>query len=279
MKIELEQKILASLFGALFMFFCMTSCRKEINSETQASRNATGTQHQDPAPAPVNTATEAILLVIDEESIDNGNPPNNFSETDVNDHIAAIGQRTTLRYFKENEGDTIDLFSGEVGDEGWHAVKTIPAAWKTAGPGTNGSRNFLLAGLGLGGGNDGPEVLLDKIPAITPLRATGLKMLERKTILAVVFDGDVSINYNPLDGSLKGANLGMVALEVVKVTRRTGGSSGSLPRITVRIVNVEAAASTSLKLFSNAPAPLSSSEPFDIAPPASAPAIQLTDAQ
>ena len=41
--------------------------------------------------------TAAILLVIDEESIDNGNEPNNFSETDVNDQLAEIGLRKPLR--------------------------------------------------------------------------------------------------------------------------------------------------------------------------------------
>lgn len=67
---------------------------------------------------------ESVFLVFDEESIDNGNPPNNFSATAVNDQIARVGQRQTLRFFRENIGRTIDLYTGEVGDEGWHALKT-----------------------------------------------------------------------------------------------------------------------------------------------------------
>jgi hypothetical protein len=260
------------LLTGILSLFILASCTKEISQLEMSSANETEI-------IPGNgSITESVLLVIDEESIDNGNAPNNFSETDVNDQIATIGQRQSLRYFRENTGDTIDLFTGDVGDEGWHAIKTIPQAWKTAGPGTIGSRNYLQAGPGLGGGTDVPEVLLDKIPDVTPLRADGLKMLLGKTVLAVVYDGDVAINYSPLDGSLKGANLGLVALEVIKVTRRTDGSSSSLPRITVKIISVNDAKAAALKLFSNAPVPLSSSVPFNVNPSATVTAIALVDA-
>ncbi|MBK7871923.1 MAG: hypothetical protein IPJ74_15210 [Saprospiraceae bacterium] len=224
--------------------------------------------------------TEAVFLIIDEDSIDNGNPPNNFSETDVNDQLAELGLRIPLRYFQENIGKTIDLFTGEVGDEGWHALKTIPGSWKTTGPTDNGARNYLLAGPQLGAKvpDDDREVLLDKIPDVTPLRATGLKMLIGKTILAVVYDSDISINYSPLLGNLQGANLGIVAFEVIDVKERTDGSTGSLPSVTIRIKDANAIANANLLLFSNAPVPKSSSEPYDVTPPASAPAIILTAA-
>ena len=222
--------------------------------------------------------SQSLFLLIDEESIDNGNGPNNFSEADVNDQIAGIGQRQVLRYFKDNVGKTITLYTGEVGDEGWHALKTIPPGWKTAGPTTNSTRNFLLAGPGLGGGND-REKYLDKIPNVTPLRATGLKMLIGQTVLAVVYDSDVAINYSPLNGSLKGDNLGVVAFDVLEVKRRTDGSSGSLPSVTIRIRDAAAVSAATLKLFSNAPVPGSSSEPHDINPPSSVSPIALVDAQ
>ncbi|MBP6687192.1 MAG: hypothetical protein KA160_04970, partial [Lacibacter sp.] len=195
-----------------------------------------------------------------------------------NDQIARIGQRQILRYFKDNIGKTITLFSGEVGDEGWHALKTIPSTWKTAGPTTYGTRNFLIAGPGLGGGND-PEKYLDNIPNVTPLRATGLKMLIGQTVLAVIYDSDVSINYSPLNGSLKGNNLGIVAFDVMEVKNRTDGSSGSLPAITIRIRDVAQASAATLKLFSNAPVPRSSSEPYDVNSPVTTPSIVLVDAQ
>ena len=273
----MKQKLLKSrmlqcmTMGALLF---LTACQKEV--ETTGYLNEENNRPFESTPESAQ-AGASILLAIDEESIDNGNAPNNFSETDVNDQIASLSQRKTLRFFNENIGKTITLYSGEVGDEGWHAIKTIPGSWKTAGPTTNGSRNYLAAEPGLGSGEN-PEVLLNKIPNVTPLRARGLKMLTGKTILAVVYDGDVSINYGPLYGSLKGESLGLVALEVVAVTRRTDGSSGSLPKVTVKILNVEEAKAAPLKLFSNAPVPRSSSEPFDINPPSTVPAIVLTDA-
>lgn len=259
--------------GAALLFF--TACQKEMETSAETKAQPENTTSSTSSAQ----ATEAILMAIDEESIDNGNAPNNFSETDVNDQIARLGQRQTLRYFQENIGRTITLYSGEVGDEGWHALKTIPSSWISAGPTNNGARNYLAAGPGLGTGDDGPENLLDKIPNVTPLRAKGLKMLTGRTVLAVVYDGDVSINYGPLNGSLKGETLGLVALEVISVARRTDGSSGSLPKVTVKIVSVGNAKAAVLKLFSNAPVPRSSSEPFDINPPATVPAIVLNDAQ
>ncbi len=256
--------LLTGLLGA-------TGCESLSNEELVSSQSANNT-------VPTGPVTQSVFLVIDEESIDNGNEPNNFSEADVNDQIARIGQRQILHYFKDNVGKTITLYTGEVGDEGWHALKTIPSSWKSEGPTTNGTRNFLLAGPGLGGGND-PEKYLDKIPDVTPLRATGLKMLIGQTVLAVVYDSDVSINYSPLNGSLKGDNIGIVAFDVVEVKKRTDGSSGSLPAVTIRIRDAAAASAATLKLFSNAPAPRSSSEPYDINPPASVPSITLIDAQ
>lgn len=215
-----------------------------------------------------------ILLVIDENAIDNGNEPNNFSATDVNDQLAEVGQREQLKYFSANVGKTIELYTGEVGDEGLHAIKTIPNSWKSAGPTDRGAANFVLAGPGLGSGvngtDDDREVLLDKIPDVTPLRATGLRMLVGSTVLAVVYDSDVSINYSPLNGNLQGANLGLVAFKVLSVTQRFDGSDSSLPRISVMILDAGDADLVNLHLFSNAPVPQSSSEPEDIVPPATA---------
>ena len=148
-----------------------------------------------------------------------------------------------------------------MGDEGWFAPKTIPNSWKNAGPTDNGTLNFFA-------GMNGSEDLLDKIPDVTPLRATGLAMLKGTTIYAVVYDSDISINYSPLNGSLKGSTLGVVALTVLDVVKRTDGSSSSLPKVAVRIENVNEVSKLPLSLFSNAPVPRSSSEPKDITPPA-----------
>lgn len=218
---------------------------------------------------PGATSRSAILLVIDEESIDNGNEPNDFSDVDINDQKAEVGVRDQLRYFRRNVGRTIELYTGEVGDEGWHALKTIPNSWRNAGPTDNGAMNYVLAGPGLGSHDrdDDREAHLDKIPDVTPLRATGLTMLIGQTVFAVVYDSDVSINYSPLNGSLKGANLGLVALRVVDVRERRDGSTGSLPRVTVEILDTDVVRGWPMYLFSNAPVPRSSSEPYDTVPP------------
>jgi len=206
----------------------------------------------------------AVVLIIDEDSIDNDNF---FAAADINDYIAQIGLRTQLPFFAANVGNTITLHTGQMGNEGWFALKTIPASW---GP-TNddGLRNFIgnpsqsfphNIGEGLGRGSY-PEALLDKIPNVTPLRADGLKMLEveGRKVCAVVYDSDISINYAPLNGSLRGATLGTVAFKVTSVTTSNGFSSSSLPEVKIEILNAEEVCEGELTLFTDAPKPISSS--------------------
>ena len=237
--------------------------------------------HDEPLlPAP--PATDVGVLIIDEDSIDNGirywpagvtprpNNANFFSDIDVNDQIAAVGQRSQLNFFAENFGEMITLKTGQVGDEGWFAPQTIPSSWDSAGPTSDGLTNYIGVpggvGNGLGAGND-PESLLDKIPDVTPLRATGLEALEGGTFCAIVYDSDVSINYDPLDGNLQGANLGIVAFEVKVdgVNRLRRFSSGTLPTVAITILDADVVCGEPLSLVF-APRPPSSSEPFDTDP-------------
>jgi len=221
---------------------------------------------------------EAVFLLIDEESIDNGNEPNNFSETDVNDQLAEVGLRQQLKFFEDNVGNTIQLYTGQVGDEGWHAPKTIVNSWVSAGPTGNGLQNYLVPGPGLGGGEDDKEVLLDEIPDVIPLRATGLAMLVGQTVFAVVYDSDVSTNYSPIQANLQGSNLGIVAFEVLSVSERNDGSDSDLPSVTISIKDTESVKNGQFFLFENAPEPSSSSEPEDTTPPANTPDIELEPA-
>ncbi len=252
--------------------FSLASCSTEadVDSENATGGNLNGTGSLG--------ANAAVFLFIDEDSVDNGNEPNNFSETEVNDNLAEVGLRRTLRYFEENVGKTIDLFTGQVGDEGWHAPKTIPTTWVNAGPTGNGLRNYLVPGLGLGGGEDDREVLLDEIRNVIPLRATGLAMLTGETVYAVVYDSDVSTNYSPIQANLQGANLGIVAFKVNSVNKRNNGSDSDLPRVSITILDAEEIDQEALYLFKNAPEPTSSSEPEDINPPSNVPQIQLQKA-
>ena len=118
-------------------------------------------------------------------------------------------------------------------------LRTIPASWAAAGPSPDGAFNFFVAGPGLGTPdiNGDREAQLDKIPDVTPLQAPGLSSLLGQTVCAVVYDSDISINFNPLTGNLKGANLGTVAFDVLSVTPLLGFSDSSLPQVGVRIID------------------------------------------
>ena len=188
-----------------------------------------------------------------------------------------IGLRDQLRFFRDHAKDDpplmIHLETGEIGDEGWFAPQSIPESWDAAGPVIgDGLRNFLGVGNDVGPGlgepdaNGDREALLDKIPDVTPLRAAGLKGLEGGTFCALVFEGNVGINYDPLDGTLKGKNYGIVAFEVEDggVRKLNGFSSKSLPTVLITILDADEVC-LNVALVP-APKPASSSEPFDIDP-------------
>jgi len=134
--------------------------------------------------------------------------------------------------------------------------------------GTPGFENNLW----IDDGDDGDrESHLDKIPDVTPLRADGLKLLEGETVCAVVYDSDISINYDPLNGSLKGDNLGVVAFEVRNVVKLDGFSSSSLPEVGITLLDAknddgDGVCEGPLGRFLDAPKLTSSSEPFDVDP-------------
>ena len=77
------------------------------------------------------------------------------------------------------------------------------------------------------------------------------------------------LRYLPLkqDGILKGDNLGTVAFEVLDVRKLEGFSSSSLPEVDIEILDADEICEGELELFTDAPEPVSSSEPFDIEPP------------
>lgn len=228
-----------------------------------------------PAVATPSPSMAATFLIADEDALRAGEPPNFFSAVDVNENKADVAARSPLSGLQARVGTILTLATGQVGNEGWFALKSVPSTWRTAGPTFDGLRNFAgdplqpfphRVGPGLGradaGGNR--EALLDKIPGVTPLRATGLKMLEGGRVCAVVQKGDVNVNYGPLNGSLKGAKLGTVAFEVLSITRVVG-TSGALPDLRVRVLDPRDACQ-SLRLFVAAPVPVSSSVPFDTMP-------------
>ena len=163
---------------------------------------------------------DPFTLVLDEDAIDNGSPPNFFTDVEVNDQIAALGLRDPLPYFEEHIGDQIYLGAGQEGDPGWFTLPYIPESWNQAGPTNDGALNFWYAGPGLGNG----EELLDKIAEVNALDETELRGLINHSVCAVVPDGDVSMNYNPTTGNLQGNSIGVVAFKVLDVDPPTGTS-------------------------------------------------------
>ena len=189
---------------------------------------------------PLLDGTHTFLL-IDEDSIDHATPPNFFSELDVNADMAEIGLRERLLFFADNPGAILTLHTGAVGDEGWFALKTIPASRAAVGRTGEGLRNYLHAdpGLGTPDRHGNPEALLAQIPDITPLRATGLRLLAGKQVCAVVYDRDVQVTYAPLTGSLQGATLGIVAFEILAVTESTASSPAALPQVEIQLLDAD----------------------------------------
>jgi len=234
-------------------------------------------------------APGAVLLVMDEDALGNsrrvnksgGNitasGPQTWSATEVNDGGANEGVRTLLPYFRDNVGRSITILTGQVGDEGWFAPNCIPRKWValtnkddntclTDATRTTGMRNFFFSGKtpysGAPTTSNIPNDFYDKIPDVIPLRANGLVSLVGKTVCAVVYKSDVSINYGPINGNLQGATNGIVAFKVTAARDLTVLSSSTMPEMQITIVD-PATACTSFQLF-NAPVPRSSSVPNDI---------------
>lgn len=232
-----------------------------------------------------------IFLIMDEDALDNAKHFNNtggqiipggpqfFIASDVNDDIASETQRNVMRYFESNIGRTITIMSGETGDEGWFAPNCIPAKWintysiedntcLTDNEQQTAIKNFL----GLNGiGSIPSQERLDKIPDVRPLRALGLNRLIDKIVYAVVYDSDISINYDlgsslGVNGNLQGETLGVVAFRVNEIRTLEDFSSSTLTEVQITILNTSEYENGNFNLLS-APIPASSSVPNDrIAP-------------
>ncbi len=235
--------------------------------------------------------SDTYFLVLDEDVLDNGQHFNNaggpitpsgpqfFSAMDVNDSLAYEKQRLTLHYFQEQIGRTITVKSGQTSDEGWFALNCVPARWIS---GNSAEDNTCLTGsdrqtalknyAGINGTGAIPDQdRLDKIPDVRPLRALGLNNLIDKVVYAVVYDSDISINYDHdsllgVNGNLQGATLGTVVFRVNEVRTLNNFSDSTLPEVQITILDVVMYEDVEMMLF-DAPVPESSSVPNDrIAP-------------
>jgi uncharacterized repeat protein (TIGR01451 family) len=238
----------------------------------------------------------AVLLIIDEDGIDNGlhlnrtgggitpSGPSFWTSSEVSDDRAAYGQRAVLRYFADpaNFGRVITVRTGQTGDEGWFAPNCIPQKWlgssssssdlrcMTGANRETGINNYFFSGLKPYDAASSwaiPQSRLDKIPHVMPLRARGLVALQGKDVCAVVYDSDVSINYDHgtaslgVNGNLQGSTLGIVAFTVNVVRTLNNFSSSTLPEVQITVRDPKLVC-RNFKLL-NAPVPNSSSEPND----------------
>jgi hypothetical protein len=261
------------------------------------SHNGTTVQAEDPDHYFGEEPGGAVLLIIDEDGIDNGlhvnrtgggitpSGPSFWTDREVNDDIAAYGLRNVLRYFanSSNFGRTITVVTGQTGDEGWFAPNCIPAKWLNSSVSSSNNtclegadrttaiHNYFFSGKTPFAGAPSPtwnipQSRLDKIPHVMPLRARGLVSLEGKEVCALVYDSDISINYDhgkPLgvNGNLQGATYGIAAFRVNVVRTLNNFSSSTLPEVQITVLD-PAATCQNFQLF-NAPVPNSSSEPND----------------
>ncbi|HLP42396.1 MAG TPA: hypothetical protein VK465_12885, partial [Fibrobacteria bacterium] len=229
----------------------LTSCL-EPGQGVSAARGAL------PTAAAMGSVSGTHLLILDEDAINNGNTRNRFSARDVNDDIATVGLRKTVRYFRDHIGKEIVLPAGKMGDEGWFAPKTTWAAWSAAGPEVgNGFLNYVVAGPGLGrcDSKGKRETLLDKVPDVVPLRAAGLAALKGRSFCVVVMDGDVRMqSLSPLKADLRGPNLGKAAFEVLQVSPPSGRAS-ELPEVKIRILNADVVCDNPLTPLPDVPVP------------------------
>lgn len=249
----------------------------------------------------------AALLAIDEDSIGLYVKVNKTGGTvtwssgswsSSNLGSSASGKRSILPYFAANVGKTITVLTGNVtggssGDdddddsysssssgEGWFAPNCIPQTWIGGGSSstcltgddrTAGIRNFLFNGTEPYTGAPGSTAIsgtyLHNVRDVMPLRARGLKLLEGSRVCAVVYKGDIDIDYNSsephIDADLDGSTYGIVAFKVKEARTRScsGASNYCLPEMQIEILD-PASTCDNVVLY-NAPVPKGETYPRD----------------
>ncbi len=84
----------------------------------------------------------AVLMLIDEDSIDNDQAPDSWTVQDVNGQIAQLGLRDPLPWFVGKDSTHIMLHSGQAGDGGWFALRSVPSNWTSEDGATPGLKNL-----------------------------------------------------------------------------------------------------------------------------------------
>jgi hypothetical protein len=194
-----------------------------------------------------------LFVILDKDAIDYGPSPHLLPADAVDPLIAGVGVRDELPYFSGHVGQQAILTSGHSGNDGWFALKTVPASWATQVGAADGLENYLLAGPGLGSpdDNDDRQSLLNNIPNVTPVRAAGLNLLVGRKVCAVVYRDDVVVTAgSPRTASLNGPNLGRIAFKVLALLPT---DNASFPNVQVEVLDRREACGESTVLFASAP--------------------------
>ena len=201
------------------------------------------------------TDSPAVLLVLDKDALDYGPAPHLLPEGAVDPDAAGIGVREELPYFQNHVGSQVILPSGQNGNGGWFALRSVPAAWATSNGAGDGLQNFALAGPGLGSPDDNGdrESLLGNVSDVAALRADGLGLLVGSTVCAVVYGGDVTVTPGtPSTASLQGATLGRIAFTIVSLAPTDDPDH---PNVQVQIAEGHETCAGALAAFAAAPIP------------------------
>ncbi len=197
---------------------------------------------------------QIVLLVIDEDSIDNGIQSiedisfglpfcgGGDPAVCVNDDLANPGVRDIL-FSGATPFSGLVLPTGEAGDEGlFQFTNPDPQSSQQDDSISFTIQEFIFA---TAGSDADDENNLDKINGVVPLGADDIAGLNGRTVCAVVYDSDVSADVKDGYASLKGATLGLTAFKVTAVGPDPDGPDGSdLPSITVDLLPSDEVVST-----------------------------------
>lgn len=157
------------------------------------------------APPPSRTGRTCLLLMDEDSLINPNNNPTEYGNPLISWNINRVG-------------DIVSVSTGQVGDEG---LFSLPSSLT----GKNGS--FPLADFLVG---TVPQANLDEVQDVQPLNNTQINNLVGQSCLAIVYDSDISINYNPLQANLQGARFGKFYFTVLSTE-----SGSELNQIRVQI--------------------------------------------
>ena len=178
----------------------------------------------------VNESDDICLVIIDEDTIDNGiisiiaAAASHGVQDDylINDDRPTEVGNPPLIWNELFPGDIVLLPGGEVDDEGIFALPE-DTPWSLA--------DYVAGTV--------PQALLDEIEDVMPLRDQDLVRLIGLTCTAVVYDSDISMNYEPIQANLQGARYGLFTFTVlgVEVPHHIpeAGSSSSLYSLWFRV--------------------------------------------